>query len=154
MELNELLIICKMNKKTLKHNLFNHIMVNGNKSVSERILLKSLKLIQKTQLKKNFEKIIHLSLINNAPTIYIKNIRRKRKRTITFPFLLKPQLRIFYGLKFLVHYSRKNNENSFYPNLKTELINSSKKTSLSFKHKLDLRKDAFLKKKFATYRWF
>merc|ERR1712165_619711 len=125
-------------------------MVNGNKNTSEKILLKSLKLIQKSQLKKNFEKIISLSLIHNSPIIYIKNVRRKRKRTITFPFLLKPQLRIFYGIKFLLKYSREHNENSFYPSLKSELINSSKKTSLSFKYKYNLHNETFLKKKFAT----
>lgn len=129
-------------------------MINGNKTTSERILLKSLKLIQKTQLNKNFEKIILLSLINNSPTVNIKNIKRKRKRTIEFPFLLKPQLRISYGIKFLLQHSKNCTEKSLYSNLKLELINSAKKTSLSFKQKKDLYKNVFLKKKFTTYRWF
>ncbi len=143
-----------MGSKTLKHNLFNHIMINGNKNTSEKILLKSLKTIQKTQSKKNFEKIVHLSLINNSPILYMKNIQRKRKRTIEFPFLLKPHLRVSYGIKFLVQYSRKQTKNLFHPNLKMEFINSSKKTSLSFKHKISVHKEAHLKRKFANYRWF
>ena len=147
-------IICKMNKRILKHNLFNHIMVNGNKTTSEKILLKSLKLIQKNQLKKNFEKIVLLSLINNSPTVNIKNIRRKRKRTLEFPFLLKPHLRISYGIKFLLKHSKNYTEKSSYSNLEFELVNSAKKVSSSFKHKKDLYKNAFLKKKFTTYRWF
>ena len=126
---NELIIIYKMGSKTLKQNLFNHIMINGNKNKSEKILLKSLKIIQKSQLKKNFEKIVHLSLINNSPLLYMKNIRRKRKRTIEFPFLLKPHLRVSYGIKFLVHHSRKQTDKLFYPTLKMEFVNSSRKTS-------------------------
>ena len=129
-------------------------MINGNKTTSEKILLKSLKLIQKTQLSKSFEKIVLLSLINNSPIVNIKNIKRKRKRTIEFPFLLRPELRLSYGIKFLLQHSKNRTEKTFYSNLKLELINSAKKTSLSFKHKKDLYKNAFLKKKFTTYRWF
>ena len=44
--------------------------------------------------------------------------------------------------------------NLFHPNLKMEFINSSKKTSLSFKHKISVHKEAHLKRKFANYRWF
>lgn len=143
-----------MSKKLLKYNLFNRIMINGNKTTSEKILLKSLKLIQKTQLSKSFEKIVLLSLINNSPIVNIKNIKRKRKRTIEFPFLLRPELRLSYGIKFLLQHSKNRTEKTFYSNLKLELINSAKKTSLSFKHKKDLYKNAFLKKKFTTYRWF
>ena len=154
MEQNELIIICRMKIKILKHNLFNRIMVSGNKKTSEKILLKSLKLMQKTQLKKSFEKIIRLSLINNSPIVYMKHIRRKRKRTLEFPFLLKPLLRISYGIKFLLQYSKNYAQKLFYLNLKAELINSAKKISSSFKHKVKLTNEVFSKKKFAEYRWF
>ena len=56
-------------------------MVNGNKRISEKIFVKTLKTIQKTESKKDFESILKFSLINSAPLIYVKNIKRKRKRT-------------------------------------------------------------------------
>ena len=59
-----------------------------------------------------------------------------------------------YGIKFLVMNSKKNRAESFYKSFNTELINSSKKTSLSFKQKLELHKEGFAKRKFANYRWF
>ena len=68
-------------KKSLKQNIFNRIMVNGNKRISEKIFVKTLKTIQKTESKKDFESILKFSLINSAPLIYVKNIKRKRKRT-------------------------------------------------------------------------
>lgn len=143
-----------MKRNTLKQNIFNHIMVNGSKETSEKTFFKSLKSIQKELLKKNFEEILKVSLINSSPTVYMKRIQRKRKRTTEFPFLLKSKARISYGIKLLVHSARKNLQNSFYKILKIELINSSKKKSSSFKRKTDIHKEVFLKKKFANFRWF
>jgi len=143
-----------MKRETLIQNIFNHIMVNGSKATSEKLFFKTLKSIQKDLLKKNFEEILKVSLINSSPTAYMKRIQRKRKRTTEFPFLLKPKTRISYGIKLLVDSSRKNLQSSFYKILKAELINSSKKKSSSFNRKTDIHKEVFLKKKFANFRWF
>jgi|TARA_B110000967_G_C18901297_1_gene575449 ribosomal protein S7 len=141
-------------QKTLKQNISNRIMVNGNKRTSEKVLFKTLKSIQKSQAKKNFETILKTSLINSSPLLYVKQIKRKRKRTVEFPFLLNSKLKMSYAIKFLVLNSKKKKAESFYKSFNSELLNSSKKTSLSFKQKLDLHKDGFTKRKFANYRWF
>lgn len=143
-----------MKRDTLKQNIFNRIMINGNKETSEKLFFKSLKSLQKDLRRKNFEEILRVSVINSSPTVYMKRIQRKRKRPTEFPFLLKSNARISYGVKFLIHSSRKNLQNSFYKILKTELINSSKKKSFGFKRKTDIHKEVFLKKKFANFRWF
>jgi len=140
--------------KTLKQSIANLIMINGNKRTSEKVFFKTLKSIQKNQLKKNFEAILKTSLVNSSPLLYVKQIKRKRKRTVEFPFLLNSKLKMSYGIKFLVMNSKKNRAESFYKSFNTELINSSKKTSLSFKQKLELHKEGFAKRKFANYRWF
>lgn len=140
--------------KTLKQSIANLIMINGNKRTSEKVFFKTLKSIQKNQLKKNFEAILKTSLVNSSPLLYVKQIKRKRKRTVEFPFLLNSKLKMSYGIKFLVMNSKKNRVESFYKSFNTELINSSKKTSLSFKQKLELHKEGFAKRKFANYRWF
>jgi len=140
--------------KTLKQSITNLIMINGNKRTSEKVFFKTLKSIQKNQLKKNFEAILKTSLVNSSPLLYVKQIKRKRKRTVEFPFLLNSKLKMSYGIKFLVMNSKKNRAESFYKSFNTELINSSKKTSLSFKQKLELHKEGFAKRKFANYRWF
>ena len=86
----------------LKINIFNRIMFNGNKQTSEKLFLKSLKQIQKINSKKKFEDIIKLGLINSSPVVYLKIIKRKRKRTVEFPFLLKNQIRLSYGIKLIL----------------------------------------------------
>ncbi len=143
-----------MNQKTLKQNIFNRIMVNGNKRTSEKVLFKTLKSIQKNHSKKKFEAIFKTSLVNSSPLLYVKQIKRKRKRTVEFPFLLNSKLKISYAIKSLVLNSKKKKAEPFYKSFNTELLNSSKKTSLSFKQTTDLHKDGFAKRKFANYRWF
>jgi len=129
-------------------------MVNGNKRTSEKVFLKTLKLIQKTEPLRSYEAILKTALINSSPLLYVKQIKRKRKRTVEFPFLLSSKLKLSYAVKFLVLNSRKRKIQSFYKNLNLELLSSSKKSSPSFKQKTDLHKEGFAKRKFANYRWF
>lgn len=129
-------------------------MLNGNKQTSEKLLFKSVKYIQKLQKKKKFKDILKLSLTSVSPILQIKNIQRKRKKSIEFPFLLKSNLKISYGLKNLVKFGKKSSTNFFYYNFHNELINSCNKTGSGFNFKKQLHKEAFLKKKFANFRWF
>lgn len=138
----------------LKNNIYTHIMLNGNKQTSEKLFLKIAKKLQKVENKKKFDDILKNGIINSSPVIFLKQIKRKRKQTSEFPFLLISKSRISYGLKFIVKNCRKLNIDPFYKNFKTELLNSSRLLSQSFKTKISLHKESFLKKKFANYRWF
>ena len=136
----------------LKNILYKKIMLNGNKQTSEKLLLKSLKNVQKTVNKKNFKDLTKLALINSSPVFYIKKIKRKRKNSLEFPFLLKPNLRISYSLNFMLKSSEK--KKSFIHYFSNELLNSSRNSSFSVKKTQDIYKESFVKKKFANYRWF
>lgn len=138
----------------LKENILNQIMTNGNKRTSEKVFIKTLKLLQKMEKDKNFEILLKTSFVNSSPTLYIKKIQRKRKRTTEFPYLLNSKLKLFYAIKFLILNSKKRKIESFYKNFNQELINSSKKISQTFKQKVEIHKDGFAKRKFANYRWF
>lgn len=138
----------------LKGNILNQIMTNGNKRTSEKVFIKTLKLLQKMEKDKNFEILLKTSIVNSSPTLYVKKIQRKRKRTTEFPYLLNPKLKLFYAVKFLILNSKKRKSESFYQTFNQELINSSKKVSLTFKQKVEIHKDGFAKRKFANYRWF
>ena len=89
----------------LKSNIFKKIMLNGNKQTSEKIFLKSLKIIQKIHYNKKFEDIVKFGLINSSPVVYLKTIKRKRKQTMEFPFLLQDKLRLS-GIGYKVFESR------------------------------------------------
>ena len=110
----------------LKTKIFNHIMFNGSKQTSEKLFLKSLKQIQKINSKKKIEDIIKLGVINSSPIVYLKTIKRKRKQTIEFPFLLKNEIRLSYGLKLILNNCQSKKFNNFYNQLNLELTESSK----------------------------
>ena len=143
-----------MKTSKVKSNFLNLLMMNGNKQTSEKLLIKMSKNFQKKINKKNFIELFKNGLINSSPIFFFKNIKRKRKKTIEFPFLLKPRLRMFYGTKFIVKNCLSKNNSSFYLMFKEELVNSLKNISVSVKEKKKLHKEAVLKKKFANYRWF
>jgi len=138
----------------LKLNIFNQIMVKGNKQTSEKLFLKCLKNIQKLHNKKNFEELIKIGLINSSPIIYLKYIKRKRRQTVEFPFLLTLNSRLSYGIKFILRNSKLKRSTHFYKQLNLEVINSSKNISQSVEKRVNIHQQAFLKKKFANYRWF
>lgn len=138
----------------LKKNIINRIMIKGNKPTSEKVLVKVIKLLQKIDKNKNFESILKTSIINSSPILYVKKIQRKRKRTTEFPFLLNSKLKLSYAIKFLILNSKKRKIEPFYKNFNQEIINSSKKISLTFKQKIEIHKEGFTKRKFANYRWF
>ena len=138
----------------LKDNLLSYMMANGNKQTSEKLTLKSLKNIQKTNNKKKSFDIIKTGIINNSPVIYMKNIKRKRKHTIEVPFLLKNSLRIAYGIKFILKSDFQTTSLYFYKKLNKKIVDSSKLSNKSVENTNRLYKKAVLKKKFANYRWF
>ena len=73
-------------KLTIQNKLTNYIMQDGEKQISEKLLLKSYKLVQKAQKKKNFKEIFKLALVNSSPFFYIKQIQRKKKKHLNFHF--------------------------------------------------------------------
>ena len=142
----------KYNK--LKKKFLNLLMINGNKKTSEKLLIKVIKRIQKSFYKKSCKDLIKIGLINSAPILFLKTVKRKRKKTVKFPFLLSSSLRVFYGLKFILKSCLSKKNQSSYLTIGTELVNSTTNTSFSSKKKKDLHKEGFLNKKFANYRWF
>jgi ribosomal protein S7 len=144
-----------MKKKiNIKENIINQIMINGNKQTSEKLFLKSLKSIQKIHYKKKFEELIKISLINSSPIVYLKYIKRKRRQTVEFPFLLRSNARISYGIKWILKHCKLKKSTPFYKQLKIEFVNSSTNLSQSVEKKIQIHQQAVSKKKFANYRWF
>ena len=143
-----------MKNNSIKNSFLNLIMFNGNKKTSEKLVIKSLKKLQKKFNQKNFNDLIKIGLINSSPIFLVKNIKRKRKQTVEFPFLLNYKLRLFYGIKFILRNCLNKQNQKFYNKLEQELVNSCNNLGQSVKIKKDLHKEAVVKKKFANYRWF
>lgn len=146
-----------INKKELKNKLLNHILNKGQKHISEKILLKNFKSIQKSQ-KKSHNEIMKLAIVNVTPTfriIKLKNKRRRKKSVTEIPaFLSNYTYRTSWGLKYLVKNSTSKTNNNFFNKLKSEIISNAMYEGITVTFKNELQNKALNKKKyFRHYRW-
>ena len=109
-----------------KIKFINQLMLGGNKWKSEKMLLNIFKKVQKLK-KFQINLVLKFVVINNSPYFNIKQVQKKRKKIIEFPFLLNNDLRIFYGIKNIVNNKKK---------LHIDLLNSVNNKGVS----VDLKK--------------
>jgi small subunit ribosomal protein S7 len=145
------------NKEKLKKKFLKHILKNGKKSISEKILNKSFKFLQKSQ-KKSHGEILRLAILNSTPIfriIKLKNKRRKKKSIKEIPaFLSTYKYRTSWGLKYLINTSNSKTNNTFSNQLNHSILESAKHTSNTITFKNELQNKALEKKKyFRHYRW-
>ena len=69
----------KILKEKIKLKLINHLLKNGNKKTCEKILLKSLKNIQKNSLK-SYKKVLKIAIINSASVFRITKLKQKKRK--------------------------------------------------------------------------
>lgn len=76
----------KQNEINIKNKIINNLTVNGKKDTSKKIVLKSLKQLQKNSLKQA-KKLVNLSFILTTPIFKVHKIikKRKKKRIIEVP---------------------------------------------------------------------
>jgi small subunit ribosomal protein S7 len=142
----------------IKHKIFNHLMVNGNKETCEKTFLKSSKSLQKSLLK-NYQELIKIGIINTAPIVNVKQVKLKKgkkKNVKEYPFVLDSKNRISLAIKFIIETVKKkeNKPLYLYTNLKQEIIANSQNNGSAIKKKDELQKNTLLKKQYAYYRWF
>lgn len=145
-----------------KEKLLNHLMKKGGKETSEKVLLKSVKELQKNTLKKT-ENIIKSALLNTIPIFKMNTIikkRKKKKKTIReVPiFLVYNKSRISEAIKLIIKTSKKIKKNitSYYLKLVVELLDDCKDDveSDAVLIKNNLQKKILAQKKYLrNYRW-
>ena len=135
-----------MKKMIIKNKIYNHLMVSGNKFSCEKILFKNFKLLQKST-KKNHKELIKYTIINLAPTIQLRQIKKKKRKSIKeFPYVLNKKNRISLGIKNMT----KKQAKTFFE----EIILVSKKKSDLLKMNEITQKPVLSKKKYIFFRWF
>jgi ribosomal protein S7 len=126
--------------------IYNHLMVNGNKHVCEKKILKTLKFLQKKN-KKNDIEIVKMAITNSAPIIQLRQIKKRNRKTVKeFPYVLKQKNRISLGIKSIITTS--------VLNLSKEILGLAKKKHEMLKVKEAAQKQALTKKKYTFFRWF
>ena len=146
-------------KINIQNKLINHLMRNGKKKTSEKVLLKSFKDLQKRSKKKS-RNIIKLALIYSTPIFKFHRIKNKKvkKRTNNVreipSFISNTRSRTSLAIKFILTSIKNKKEHKSYKKLKNEIILNATNKSNNIQVKNDLQKNILVKKHyFLYYRW-
>lgn len=143
----------------IKKKLINHLMRNGEKKTSEKILLQSLKELQKTSLKRT-KKLLKTALVNTSPVFklhVIKNKKQKKKnrKIKTVPFFIYNNLaRVSLAIKFILKTVTSKKAANFYIKLNEEILLNSKQQGETIKLKNEIQKQVIANKRyFKFFKW-
>lgn len=131
--------------------LINRIMVDGKRTLAQRILYDAFELIRQRTGKDPME-VFEAALKNVMPVLEVR-ARRVGGANYQVPVEVKPERRISLGLRWLVNYARLRGERTMVERLAAEIIDASNNTGGAVKKREDTHKMADANKAFAHYRW-
>jgi len=145
-------------QSNLQRKIINTMMHSGKKTTSEKILLKSVKRVQKQSVK-NFKQLLKSALINTTPTFKVNEQivkRGKRKSVKVVPsFISGDTLRLTSALKLLKTSAVKSRKSQpFYVSLVDEILSASISKSMAVDKKAEIQSQVLLNKRYLSkFRW-
>ena len=140
--------------------LINQVMVDGKKSVSEKIVYNALSLISKSSKHKP-QVVLEKALENVRPIVEVKS-RRVGGSTYQVPIEVHENRALTLGIRWLVGFAKQRKDISMIKKLASEILDAADEDdSGSFgkgkggavKKKEDIHKMADANKAFSHYRW-
>lgn len=129
----------------------NAIMLDGKKSVAEKILYGAIDNLDKKGEEKGFD-LFEKAVENVKPLLEVRS-RRVGGATYQVPVEVRAVRRQTLALRWLIDASRKRNERTMVERLANELFEAANERGSSFKKKEDVHRMAEANKAFAHYRW-
>lgn len=143
----------KQHEINIKTKIINNLTLNGKKDTSNKIVLKSLKQLQKNCLKQS-KKLINLSLIVTTPIFKVHKIikKRKKKRIVEIPVLINSNKSKFsLGIKLFLSTLKTKKTGNFYTKFYKETLSNIQSEKSSVKLKNNTQKQALTKKRIFYY---
>ncbi len=129
----------------------NNLMVDGKKSVAERIVYSAFERVE-AKLKKSPIDVFHESLENIKPSLEVRS-RRVGGATYQVPVEVRPERREALAIRWLIAASLKRNEHTMEERLAGELVDAVNGRGTAVKKREDTHKMADANKAFSHYRW-
>lgn len=129
----------------------NTIMLDGKKSVAQRIMYNALATIEKKSGEKGIE-VFDKAIENVKPLMEVKS-RRVGGSTYQVPIEVRPVRQQSLAIRWIIDAARKRNERTMQDRLAGELLDAATEKGSAFKKKEDTYKMAEANKAFAHYRW-
>ena len=136
---------------TIVTQLVNRVLVDGKKSVAERIVYGALEACREktgTDPVGTLEK----ALGNIRPDLEVRS-RRVGGATYQVPVEVRPARANTLALRWLVTFTRQRRENTMIERLANEILDASNGLGASVKRREDTHKMAEANRAFAHYRW-
>lgn len=131
--------------------LTHKVMLNGEKSLAERIVYDALDLVG-SRANKDAIEVLEQAVKNVMPVLEVKP-RRVGGATYQVPVEVRAERRLALALRWLVQYSRARGEKSMAERLAAELLDASNNVGNTVKKREDTHRMAEANKAFAHYRW-
>jgi small subunit ribosomal protein S7 len=129
----------------------NMVMVDGKKSVAERIMYGALDVVNDKRGGDAME-LLEQALDNVRPLVEVKS-RRVGGATYQVPVEVRPVRRNALAMRWLIEAARKRSEKSMAARLAGELMDASDQKGSAVKKKEDTHRMAEANKAFSHYRW-
>jgi len=140
----------KFGNKTLA-KFMNHVMVDGKKSVAEKIVYGALKVVADKTGKDPLE-AFETALENIAPLVEVKS-RRVGGATYQVPVEVRPDRRNALAMRWLVEHSRARGEKSMALRLAGEIMDASEGRGSAVRKREDVHRMAEANRAFSHYRF-
>ena len=131
--------------------LINKIMLDGKKSVAQKIVYGAFDIIKEKEQKDALE-VFETALNNIMPVLEVK-ARRVGGATYQVPLEIRAERRQTLGLRWLVTYARKRNEKTMAEKLAGEIIDATNQNGGAYKKKEETHRMAEANKAFAHYKF-
>jgi small subunit ribosomal protein S7 len=129
----------------------NNLMLDGKKSVAERIVYGALERVE-DKLKRPPVEAFHEALENIKPAVEVRS-RRVGGATYQVPVEVRIERREALAIRWLIKASRTRNENTMEERLAAELLDAVNTRGAAVKKREDTHKMAEANKAFSHYRW-
>ena len=130
----------------------NTVMVEGKKSVAERIVYGALDVMKQKRPNDDSLVLFTTALDNAKPVLQVKS-RRVGGATYQVPVEIPPATRTAIAFRWIIEFSRKRGEKTMAERLAGELMDCSNNQGSTVKRKEDTHKMAEANKAFAHFRY-
>ena len=135
----------------LVQRFINRLMLDGKKSVAERIFYAAMEQLENRARRPALE-LFEQAVRNVMPVIEVRP-RRVGGSTYQVPVEVRPERKYALALRWMVTNARKRAGRTMIDKLTGELFDAANNTGSSVKKKEDVHRMADANKAFAHYRW-
>ena len=129
----------------------NCLMVDGKKSVAERIFYGALENIEAKTGQPGMQ-VFRQALSNARPQLEVKS-RRVGGATYQVPTEVRPDRQVALAMRWLIGFARERGEKTMAERLMNEILDASNGLGAAVKRREDTHKMAESNRAFAHYRW-